>query len=114
MVKNPRKSASKTLFRMMSNIYARGVTWHFEVDWEVPFTMGGVPLVYGGYIDFAGPEGTLVETVFSDIQLLLDVGKLLQYESHLFLGVEFRYIHNQFYVDGADEYVPQPMVKWVF
>jgi len=110
----PHFSFANANFMLRNNIYAKGVTWHFEVDWEVPFTVGGVPLVYGGYIDFAGPEGNLVETVFSDLQLLLDVGKLLQYESHLFLGIEFRYIHNLFYIDGADEYVPQPMVKWVF
>lgn len=80
----------------------------------MPFTVAGVPLVYGGYIDYAGPEGGLVDTIYSDTQLLLDVGKWVGRESYLFVGVEFSYIHNQFYIDGADEYVPQPIVKWVF
>jgi len=101
-------------FMVRDNVDADSVTWYFGVDWEIPFMFLGLPLIYGGYVDVAGPEGTLVGTVFSDTQLLLDVGKFLHYESHLFIGIEFRYIHNQFYIDGADEYVPQPMVKWVF
>ncbi len=62
----------------------------------MPFSVAGVSLVYGGYVDYAGPEGSLVDTIYSDTQLLLGVGKWLGCESHLFVGVEFRYIHNQF------------------
>jgi nucleoside-specific outer membrane channel protein Tsx len=101
-------------FMVRDNVRANGITWHFEVDWGLPFTFLGLPLIYEGYVDMAGPEGSYVETVFSDTQLLLDVGKLLNSESHVFIGVEFRYIHNQFYINGADEYIPQPIVKWVF
>ena len=110
----PYFSFANAKFMVRDNVRADGVTWHMVVDWEVPFTMLNLPLVYGGYVDIAGPEGSYSNTVYSDTQLLLDVGKLLKRESHLFIGVEFRYIHNQFYIKGADEYVPQPMVKWVF
>jgi nucleoside-specific outer membrane channel protein Tsx len=110
----PRFSFANAKFMVRDNVRAHGVTWHMVFDWEVPFTVASVPLVYGGYIDVAGPEGSYVDTIYSDTQLLLDVGKWLGRESHLFVGVEFRYIHNQFYIDGADEYIPQPIVKWVF
>jgi nucleoside-specific outer membrane channel protein Tsx len=101
-------------FLAKDNVDQDAVTWQIIVDWSLPFTVSGLKLSYGGYIDIAGPEGDLPWSIFSDVQLLLDVGTFFGYENHVFCGVELRYIHNLFGIDGQDELVPHPMVKVAF
>jgi len=101
-------------FLMKDNVDQDGVTWQVILDWSVPFTIHGLKLSCGGYIDVAGPEGNLSWTTYSDIQLLLDVGTFFNYHNRLFAGVEFRYIRNEFGIPDQEEFVPQPMVKWTF
>jgi nucleoside-specific outer membrane channel protein Tsx len=110
----PNFSFANANVTVQDNINVDDITWHLEFDWELPFYVFDLPFVYGGYIDIIGPEGTNADAVFTDHQLLLDVGHWLEHKSQIFVGVEFRHIHNRYYVQGANEYVPQPMLKYVF
>jgi nucleoside-specific outer membrane channel protein Tsx len=101
-------------FLVKDNVDQDAITWQIILDWAIPFTVAGLKLSYGGYIDIAGDEGDRPWTIYSDTQLLFDVGTFFGYENHLFCGVEFRYIHNEFGIAGQNEFVPHPMVKWAF
>ena len=91
-----------------------GSTWQISVEWNAPIELFGWHWSYGGYIDFAGEEGNLAWNINSDTQLLLDVGERLGYKNQLWAGIELLLRHNEFGIDGQDEFVPQMMVKWVF
>ena len=101
-------------FLIKDNVDQDGVTWQVILDWAIPFTVSGLKLSYGGYIDIAGKEGDLPWTIYSDTQLLLDVGTFFGRENRLFCGIELRYIHNEFGITGQDEFVPHPMIKLAF
>ena len=102
------------------NVFARddrhqpGVTWQIKLDWLIPFRVQRLSLSYGGYIGFAGAEGPLSSYIIAETQLLLDVGEFFQYRNRLFVGVEFKCWRNEFGIPSQTEYMPQPMVKWVF
>lgn len=101
-------------FLVKDNVDQDGATWQVILDWLIPFHLYGLHLSFGGYIDFAGAEGDLAWTIYSDTQLLLDIGTFWGYESQVFFGVEFRYIHNEFGIESQREFVPHPMVEVVF
>ena len=83
--------------------------------WSAPFTLGGQSLTFDGYFDYADYEEGDVN-FFTQPQLLLDIGQAFNITEpgHAWAGIEYRYWHNKFGIEGVTESAPQAMVKWVF
>ena len=83
--------------------------------WSRPFSLGRYKMTFDGYFDFADYEEGDVN-FFTQPQLLLDLGHAAGVvpDGKLYAGIEYRYWHNKFGVDGVTEIAPQAMVKWVF
>ncbi|WP_020674880.1 DUF5020 family protein [Geopsychrobacter electrodiphilus] len=102
------------------NIYVRnnpnqdGQTYQITPVWALPFTVGSAKMLFEGFADIAGSEGNTKFNIDCQPRLLLDVGNFWQAPDSLWVGVEYMYWHNKFGVDGANESLPQAMVKWVF
>lgn len=101
-----------TLLR--DNVDQDGFTWQVNMNWNVPFSLFGLHWAYGGFIDFAGHEGNLAWNIISHTQLLFDIGEYWGYNNQIWAGTEFLFWHNEFGIEGQNEFVPQMMVKWVF
>ncbi len=102
------------------NIYVRdnpnesGQTYQITPVWALPFTVGSAKMLFEGFADIAGSEGTTEFNIDFQPRLLLDVGNFWGASDSLWAGVEYIYWHNKFGIDGVDESLPQAMVKWVF
>jgi len=83
--------------------------------WSRPFKIGQYDMVFNGYFDYANYEEG-VANFFPQPQLLLDIGNATGFapKGKAFAGIEYRYWHNKFGVDGVTEIAPQGMVKFVF
>lgn len=103
------------------NIYSRDNTsedgrgWQTTWAWSRPFSIGAQGFSFDGYFDYADyEEGDL--NFFTQPQLLWDAGKGLNLTApgQAWVGLEYRYWHNKFGIDGITESAPQIMAKWVF
>lgn len=101
------------------NVYVRndlnqpGVTWQVTPCWQLPFSIGNASMIFEGFSDIAGAQGSSAFNVDAQPRLLIDLGKFWGSAGNIFVGTEFMYWHNKFGVKGVDEYAPQAMVKWV-
>jgi nucleoside-specific outer membrane channel protein Tsx len=101
------------------NMYVRndtvqpGVTWQVTPCWQLPFAIGNQSLIFEGFSDIAGAEGSSAFNIDAQPRLLIDLGKLWGSPGNIFVGTEFMYWHNKYGIKGVDEYAPQAMVKWV-
>jgi len=83
--------------------------------WSRPFELGSTKWTFDGYFDYANYEEG-VNNFFTQPQLLLDAGDTFQFanEGKAFVGLEYRYWHNKFGVEGVTEIAPQIIGKYVF
>ena len=101
------------------NAYARddvslpGTTWQLTAVGLVPIDLGGAKLSLGGFVDYAGAEGTGKANVLVVPQFLLDLGALWGAPGHFHAGVEYSYWKNKF-GDRVTERVAQPMIRCTF
>ena len=87
-------------------------TYQTTLAWNSTFTMGSVPFIFEGFVDYYGVDfGT---EVISQPRLLID-GKFLGLND-LQAGVEFYYYKSSKspWRDAIDESVPQITAKWIF
>jgi nucleoside-specific outer membrane channel protein Tsx len=102
------------------NMYVRndpkqyGVTYQITPCWALPFTIGPAKMLFEGFVDIAGAEGSSEFNIDAQPRLLLDVGNFWGAPDSLFAGTEVIYWHNKFGVKDVKETAPQAMVKWVF
>lgn len=93
----------------------QGVTWQVTAVWMIPFQVSGLDFSHSGFVDFAGPEDTSKFNIVSGTRLLLDAGKLFyDRPGEFFIGAEFAIWHNEFGIEGQDEFVPQLAVQCTF
>jgi nucleoside-specific outer membrane channel protein Tsx len=89
-------------------------TWQISPFWTIPFSLGPVPFVFTGFVDFLHDKHNVLD-VMAQPELLVDVLKVAGGKpGRLHAGVEW-YLH-QFRdpVDGEVRLVsaPQAMVQW--
>ncbi len=91
-------------------------TWQVTISWNRPFEIGNQKLVFEGFADFAGEEGsTYKENQMIVPRLLLDIGHAIGgKDGKLFGGIEYQHWHNKFGINGKSESVPQLQLKWAF
>jgi nucleoside-specific outer membrane channel protein Tsx len=103
------------------NLYERdnpdfdGKGWQTTVVWNYPFQLGNYKMSFEGYFDYADyEEGTT--NFFTQPQLLLDAGDALKIlePGKFYTGLEYRYWHNLYGIEGETEIAPQAVAKWIF
>lgn len=88
--------------------------WQTTWVWSLPFEIEAQKLTFDGYFDFANYEGG-ASNFFTQPQLLWDIGHAFNgRDGKLYAGIEYRYWHNKFGVEGVDETAPQVMLKYNF
>lgn len=105
-----------------ANLYRRdnpdidGATWQTTVAWKRPAKIGAADVLFEGFADFAGNEGSTYKSNQLIVpRFLVDVGALTgNSRSKLYAGVEWQYWHNKAGISGITESVPQFQIKWVF
>jgi nucleoside-specific outer membrane channel protein Tsx len=102
------------------NAYARddknlpGSSWQLTPVWLYPFTIGGLKFEFQGFIDFIGGEGPTKFNYVAAPRLWLDLGALWGAPGRLQMGFEYLYWENKYGVDGVNESVFQPALRWTF
>jgi nucleoside-specific outer membrane channel protein Tsx len=92
-----------------------GTGWQTTWVWSRPFEIAGQKLTFDGYFDYAEyEEGD--KNFFTQPQLLLDIGDTFNFaeEGKVQAGLEWRYWHNKYGIEGVTESAPQAMVKLTF
>jgi hypothetical protein len=91
--------------------------------WQKSFSLGITDWQFGGFLSwgvfgegagvgtFAGSRGH--PFMVSQPQLLLDVGKLVQFTpAKIYLGVEWQFAFNRYLIPAKTEHTLQYMLKW--
>ena len=90
-----------------------GTTHQLTLAWNRPVTIGQTRLLFEGFSDIAGAEGTGVANTLFVPRALVNLGSLYGEPGNLWAGVEWQYWDNKFGVDGVTESVVQLQLKWV-
>jgi len=105
----------KSNFFIRDNPNLSGNTYQITLVWNVPFQMAGANMLFEGFTDIVGDEGSSVAYQLIVPRLLIDAGQTMGLKPNkLWLGVEWQYWHNKFGVDGVTESVPQLQMKYNF
>lgn len=94
-----------------------GTTWQVTVVWNAAFETGPAHWMFNGYFDWAGSEGEAGTSAYEkqnflmQPQLLLDVGRLVNRQGQVYVGIEWWYWHNKFGIPGIEESVVQAMIR---
>jgi nucleoside-specific outer membrane channel protein Tsx len=91
-----------------------GTSWQLTPVWLYPFRIGRLSFEFQGFIDFIGSEGGTRSNYVAAPRLWLDLGALWGSPGHLQIGFEYLYWKNKFGVDGVNESVFQPALRWTF
>lgn len=91
-----------------------GTTWQITPIWLYQFKLGSLPISLQGFVDYAGTEDAAVRNLLAVPRLWLDLGALWEVPGHLEVGVEYLYWQDKYGVEGVDEKVLQPAVRWTF
>ena len=94
-----------------------GTTWQVTVVWNATFETGPARWMFNGHFDWAGSEGEAEtsayekQNFFTQPQLLLDVGRLVNRQGKVYAGIEWSYRHNKYGISGVEESVVQAMIR---
>ncbi len=89
----------------------QGDTEQVSVSWAFPFKLFLVHGIFSGYLDYIGSESFLVSNIQSQPQVLIDIGRIMNYKNKFYLGLEYQYWRNKFGLKGFVEKVPQFILK---
>jgi nucleoside-specific outer membrane channel protein Tsx len=94
-----------------------GAGAQLTINWQVPFKLG-LSWVFEGYFDYAWGEysgsNPKEDNLVGAPRLLFDLGELWGAPNNLQAGVELNVWRSKYGVGGANETVPQAMIKWMF
>lgn len=91
-----------------------GSSWQLTPVWLYPFRVGKLNFEFQGFIDFIGAEGASSSNYVAAPRLWLDLGALWGTPGHVQLGFEYLYWKNKYGVEGVNESVFQPSLRWTF
>lgn len=94
-----------------NNPQLAGTTGQLTLAWKKVFDLGPTHLIFEGFADFAGSEGSAVANQLLVPRFLLDLGEPLGTANRLFVGIEWQYWRNKFGRPGVTESVPQLQIK---
>src|SRR5262249_26828089 len=99
-------------------------TYYLNATWGIPFTAGGLPLKFEGFVNLVGPKGkdytnqeTARETLLRT-SLMLDAGQVIGGRKGTFFGgLGYEYWHNKYGNQpgvGTQVHAPQLQLEWHF
>lgn len=89
--------------------------YQLTASWGARFAIADTQWLYDGFIDYAsGISGVGPANLNFTSQLKLDLAPYFNLDSPLYIGVEYVYWRNKFYIDGVNEHNPNLLVKWHF
>ena len=89
--------------------------YQLTATWATSFSLGNSRWLYDGFIDYAsGISGVGPANLNFTSQLKLDIAPYLDLKSPLYVGLEYVYWRNKFYIDGVNEHNPNLLLKWHF
>lgn len=91
-----------------------GRSWQVTPAWLLPFKLGPLQFGFQGFIDWIGAEGPAVRNLLIVPRLWIDAGALWGAPGHLEVGVEYFWWQDKYGIEGVDEEVVEPAVKWTF
>jgi nucleoside-specific outer membrane channel protein Tsx len=89
-----------------------GTTYQVTPSWSLPFTVGGAPIGFEGFVDFIGSHAECKAMVLSQPKLKVDISALWHKPGKIFLGVEWDYWHNKYGIQGLHDNVWLPLFVW--
>lgn len=86
--------------------------------WLYPFSTGPIAWTFEGFLDYAwgldSEEAPTEDNIVAGPRLLVDIGKFMDAEGTLQMGIEQQIWRNKYGINGIDEDVTQLMVKWIW
>ncbi len=83
--------------------------------WLRTFALGRTRMIFRGYVDFISADATgAASTIFSQPELLIDVGHWWGETDRLLAGLRWQYSRSKFGIEDVDEDAPQLMLSWTF
>jgi len=84
-------------------------------SWSLPFSIAGLNFEFRGFLDWSSASATGgTDYLFTQPQVLLDVGDILGESSQFYAGIEYWYWHNKFGINGVTEQSAQIMFMYKF
>jgi hypothetical protein len=100
-------------FFVRDEIGVDGVSFQINPVWMLPFTMGPVKGVFGGWVDLMTGEGDNQDFWWQmQPTLLVDVSNFWGSPGKLLMGCEYEYFNNFLGIGIGDVNHPQFMVQW--
>lgn len=100
-------------FFVRDEIGVEGVSYQINPVWMLPFTMGPVKGVFGGWVDLMTGEGDNQDFWWQmQPTLLVDVSNFWGAPGKLLMGCEYEYFNNFLGINQGDVNHPQFMVQW--
>ncbi len=97
-----------------NNPDASGSTFQVTFVWNLHVKVGKSKIIFRGFADLSGMEGTLYGSQITQPELLLDLGGFWNAPDTLSVGIEYAFYGNKYGVKGVNESVMQPMICWTF
>ena len=82
------------------------------LTWGLPFNIGSAEFLYDGFLDYSTESDTSAAEMNFTSQLKWNLGKIMNFKSPLYVGIEYAYWTNKFGIEGVDESNPNFLLKW--
>jgi hypothetical protein len=91
-----------------------GHTGQFTLVWNKKFGSESFPMEFSGFLDWAGQEGTLADTLQTQPGLYWDLARKTAQKVPIKIGIEYLYWQNKYGIKGLLESLPQAKLTWIF
>ncbi|WP_417442403.1 nucleoside-binding protein [Idiomarina abyssalis] len=89
--------------------------YQLTASWGLPFSIGETKWMFDGFIDYAsGISNVGPANLNFTSQLKWNIAPYFELSAPLYVGIEYVYWRNKFYIDGVTEKNPNLLVKWHF
>lgn len=89
--------------------------YQLTATWGLPFSIGDTQFLYDGFIDYAsGISGVGPASMNFTSQLKWNIGPYFSLENPLYVGLEYVYWRNKYYLDGVNEKNPNLLIRYHF
>jgi len=100
-------------FFVRDEVGTKGVSFQINPVWMLPFNIGGLKGVTGGWIDYMTGEGDGQDPWFQmQPTLLIDIGNFWGAPGKLLMGCEYEYFYNFLGFSDKDINHPQFLAQW--
>lgn len=89
--------------------------YQLTTTWALPFSIGNSQWLFDGFLDYAsGISGVGPANLNMTSQLKWNLAPYFDLSAPLYVGIEYVYWRNKYYIDGLTEKNPNLLIKWHF